>query len=480
MKKFAEKHNLVKVAGIMVLITVLLTWLIPQGVFQSGSLNVTEITRVGLFDFFTYGLLGMYYFTVLITFIFVLGAFYQVLSRTKGYQDLTTGIAEKFKEREILFTLIVSFIIAAVTALTNEYIVVLSIIPFIITILNKMKLDKTTTFATTFGAILIGTIGSVYSSKIVGISVTSFSTYGLTYSTLLWARLVMFGISYLAFNTFTVLNILKTKKDKKHEVAADMFESKEINKNSRSKAWSIALIFGLFVIITLLAYLPWNGAFLKEGATESWAAKALASINGAEVFGSPIFRFILGSVQAFGEWDIFGVQVVMLIAILIIKIVDKMSFDEIIESFGEGFKKVGKLVVILLLCYLVLEFAVMFPVIPTIINWFLGLFGKASEKVVLIFSTLAGTFTSMFTVEYQYTISLIGSYLVSAHKEFYSQIAFMLQSTFGLASMFSPASAILLIGLSYLGITYKEWMKYIWKFLILMFAVIIILMIIIC
>ena len=56
----------------------------------------------------------------------------------------------------------------------------------------------------------------------------------------------------------------------------------------------------------------------------------------------------------------------------------------------------------------------------------------------------------------------------------------MLQSTYGLASMFSPASAILLIGLSYLGITYKEWMKYIWKFLVIMFVVIIIMMIIIC
>ena len=96
------KHSLVKVTGIMVLITVLLTWIIPQGSFAGTELNTTEITRVGLFDFFTYGLLGLYYFTVLVTFLFVLGAFYQVLSRTKGYQDLTNSIAKLFNGKEIL------------------------------------------------------------------------------------------------------------------------------------------------------------------------------------------------------------------------------------------------------------------------------------------------------------------------------------------------------------------------------------------
>ena len=472
MKKLGEKHGLVKVAGIMVLLTVLLTWIIPQGMFQGTEISVTEITRVGLFDFFTYGLLGMYYFTVLVTFIFVLGAFYQVLSRTKGYQKLTSSIAKIFNGKEILFTLVVSFIIAAVSAITNEYIVMLSIVPFFITIMNKMKLDKMTGFVTTFGAILVGTLGSVYSSKIVGMNV---QYLGVEYSSLLWVRIVTFAVSYIAFNVFTVLHLLKKRKERKAEVMPDLFETETTNEKSRSGIVGISIILGLFVVITLLAYLPWGAAFTSE-----WPATVLEKITGAEVFGSTIFAYILGNVQAFGSWDIFGVQVTMLVAILVIKIVDKMSMNEVFEAFGEGFKKVGKLVVILLMCYLVLEFAVMYPVLPTIVDWFLGLFKNASEKVLLVFSTIPGLFTSLFTVEYQYTLNLIGTYLTGTHEAFTSQLAYMLQSTYGLASMFSPASAILLMGLSYLGITYKEWMKYIWKFLLIMFAVIIILMIIIC
>ena len=476
MKKEAKKYGLVKVTGLMVLLTVILTWVIPQGMFQGSGIEVSEITRVGIFDFFTYGLLGLYYFTVLVTFLFVLGAFYEVLSRTKGYQNLTNGIAKKFKGKEILFTLVVSFIISAIAAVTNEYIILLSIVPFIITIMNKMKLDKITGFVATFGSILIGVLGSVYSTKVVGMSVNYFSQgYELTFNTLLWVRLVTYGISFIAFNIFSILHILKIRKDKKYEVMPDLFETAYTNEKSRSKGWSIAIVLCLFAIITLLAYLPWIEVFETK-----WTTNALESLTKFELFGSPIFAFIFGKVSAFGEWDIFGVQIIMLIAILVIKLIDKISLDEIIESFGEGFRKVGKLVILLLLCYVVLEFTVMYPVIPTIIDWFMGLFGKASDKVVLAISPIAGLFTSLFTVEYQYTASLIGLYLANAYQDFYSQIAYMLQSTFGLASMFSPASAILIIGLSYLGITYKEWMKYIWKFLIIMFAVIVILMIIIC
>ena len=54
MKKFWEKHDLITVSGLMVLLSVILTWIIPQGYFYSGSIQVGEITRVGIFDFFNY------------------------------------------------------------------------------------------------------------------------------------------------------------------------------------------------------------------------------------------------------------------------------------------------------------------------------------------------------------------------------------------------------------------------------------------
>src|SRR5574344_2595312 len=112
----------------------------------------------------------------------------------------------------------------------------------------------------------------------------------------------------------------------------------------------------------------------------------------------------------------------------------------------------------------------MFPVIPTIVDWWMHL----ATKFNAFLGTIAGLFTSMFSVEYQYTLSLIRQYMASNYSSYTTQIAVMLQSTYGLASMFSPASAVLLIGLSFCGITYKDWFKYIWKYLVIMFIVILV------
>ena len=95
MKRF-EKNDLFKITGLMVLLTAILTWLIPYGYFNGGELVTQEITRIGIFDFFTYGLLGLYYFTVLVTFLLVLCGFYQVLAKIPSYQRITTSISFPF------------------------------------------------------------------------------------------------------------------------------------------------------------------------------------------------------------------------------------------------------------------------------------------------------------------------------------------------------------------------------------------------
>lgn len=465
MKKFAEKHDLVKIAGIMVLITVLLTWVIPQGYFSGSELISNDITRIGIFDFFTYGLLGMYYFTVLVTFLFVLGGFYQVLSKTGGYQKLTANMAKTFKGKEILFTLVVSFIIAAISAVTNEYILLIAAAPFFITIMKKMGLDKITAFVTTFGSILVGALGTVYSTKIVGASVQYLS---VEYSTLLWAKLLVFGLTYVIFNVFTVLHIVKHKPTKDEEIV-DMFEETDVTK--KDKVWPLVVILILAAIVAIMAYLPWEEVF---GVT--WFKTAKEVILKYEVFDSPIFGYILGNVKEFGAWDIFGIQIIMLIATLLVKWIYKINMNDFLTAFGEGFKKVGKMVILLLLTYLILEFTAMFPVIPTIVDWIISL----SSKFNVLLTTVSGLLTSAFTVEYSYTVNLIGTFLITKFADFTDQIALILQLTYGYVGFFIPSSAILLMGLSYLGISYKEWMKYIWKFLLIMLALIIILLVIIC
>lgn len=486
MKKFFEKHDLVKIALCMIIFTLLLTWIIPQGYFNAGELTKGEITRIGLFDFVTYGLLGMYYFTVLVTFLFVTGAFYQFLSKLGAYQKLTDKISKRWKGKEILFSLIVSFLFAALASMLNEYLILVAFMPFVITICSKLNMNKISSFVMTFGAMLVGILGSTISAKVMGMNVQYLSQ---NYTTHLLEKIILFVLTFAIYSLFNVrylLNVKKnnkvsskkeTKKDskkkntksetKKEEVVevkaeTDLFANKV--KNSEKANTIPLIIVGILAIITvILAYLPWTSVFKVQ-----WFTKATEWVTGAKVFGHTIFGYLLGNVNEFGSWDIFGVQVVMVLAIIILQICYKVSINDTIESFAEGFKKVSKLVVVLLLAYVILEFAVMYPVIPTVIGKILG------SKFNVFTTTVSGLITGLFTSEYQYTVNLVYSFFTTKYASNLSVVSMILQSTYGLASFVAPSSAMLLVGLSYLDIPYKDWMKYIWKFLVAMLVVIIV------
>jgi len=545
MKKFFEKHDLVKISFIMILITALLSWVVKQGYFNAGELVSNDYTRIGIFDFFTYGLLGMYYFTVLVTFLFVLGGFYQFLSKLGAYQKLTDLVAKKINGKEILFSLIISFVFAALASMVNEYIILIAFMPFIVTVCTKAKMDKISTFVTTFGSLLVGMLGSTISAKIAGMNVQYF---GAQFTDNLLEKIILFAVAFIIYSLFnichmkkvlvenkekktiigffavlvdagllvllatikmvyfyillgvTVLGVVayvvytimskkapkkekKAKKDskkkttkktakasKKDEVVVKevKVESEDLFANTvkgseKSSLIPLIIVGVIAIIVSILAYIPWVSVFKLD-----WFTKALEWVKTTQLFGVPVFSFVLGNVAEFGSWDIFGVQIVMLLSVIVLAICYKQGLNAIIESFAEGFKKISKVVVILLLVYVILEFAVMYPVIPTILDKVLG------TKFNVFTTGLATIITSLFTCEYQYAVNLVYTYFTSAYSSSISVVSFILQSLYGLVAFFGPASAMLFVGLSFMDIKYKDWMKYIWKFLIAMLVVIIV------
>ncbi len=483
MKKFFEKHDLVKISLGMIILSLILTWIIPQGYFNAGELVKNDITRIGTFDLFTYGLLGMYYFTVLVTFLFVVGGFYQFLSKLGAYQKLTDSIAKKIKGKEIIFSLIVSFVFAALASMVNEYFILISFIPFFVTICTKLNMDKISTFVTTFGALLVGMLGSTISAKIVGMNVQYLNS---SYTDNLLEKIILFVVAFVIYSVFNVCHMRKifvnnkeskkktkkstNKKASKKEVIVkevkvdgeDLFAN-AVKGSEKSSIIPLVIVGIIAIIVTIMAYIPWMTVFKLD-----WFTKALEWTKTTQLFGVPVFSYILGTVNEFGSWDIFGVQIVMLLSVIVLAICYKQGINSIIESFAEGFKKISKVVVILLLTYVVLEFAVMYPVIPTILDKILG------TNFNVFTTAISGLIASLFTCEYQYTINLVYSYFTTAYASDLSVVSFILQSIFGLVAFFGPASAMLFVGLSYTDIKYKDWMKYIWKFILAMLVVIIV------
>lgn len=453
MKKFFEKYDLVKTTGILVLLAVFLTWLIPLSYFSGSEMVTEDIQRVGLSNFFEMGLTGLNYFTVLITFLFVMGGFYQVLSKRPGYQKLIKNISEKLKGCEIPVVLIVSLLFAIASSLTNEYFPLLALIPFVITILNRMKVDKISTFVATFGGLLVGAIGSTYSPKLAG---TIIETFSVDSNSIIITQAILFIVSYALLAALTCFRLIKNKNAKKH-TEFDKFALASIDTPKKApKTWPYAVGIILFATVTVLAYLPWS----------TWQITLFTDItkwfNELSIADVPFVSYIFGEIMAFGTWDILTIQFVMIFATLLIHWFGRVPLDEIFESYGEGFKKIGNVVIVLLTVYLVLEIAVLNPILPTIVDWLANIVSGFNA----FFAFIGAFITSIFSVEMQYAMSLAGTYYSATFAEMHNTLAIIFQSAFGFVSFFVPSSAILMLGLSYLGISYKEWMKFIWKFLI--------------
>lgn len=461
MKKFFEKYDLIKLSGIILLLAVLLTWIIPQGGFQGGEMQISEITRIDFQTFAQYSMLGLYYFTALVTFLFVLGGFYQVLSKTAGYQAIIKGISKDLKGHETIFAIVVSLLIAVWTSMANEYIPILVIIPFIITILNRVKVDKLAAFSTTFGAVLVGILGSVYSSKVAGYFTETFTN---SYIIIKW---ILLFVGLILLNVFTVLRMKSKNKDNKEY---DLFEIDSVKSEVKQPVrWTYAIMLILIALTVVLAYLPWT-TWKVEVFT-----KATEWVNKINIAGAPVISYLFGTFHAFGAtgnagWSLFSIQFVLIFATLLMHWFGRISLDDIITSIGEGMKKIAPLVIVTLIIYATLLFSLFYPVVPVIINWI----AKLSGSFNVVLAGINAFIGSVFGVEPYYVMNLAGSYYAGTYAANNDILAIIFQSVYGLTGFFAPTSVILFLGLSYMGISYRDWMKYIWKFLLAMLVVIIV------
>lgn len=463
MKKCFEKHDLVKLVGIFIFIAAVLSWFIGSSYYSAGELATEEISRTGIFDIPYYAQLAFYYFTVVFLFIIVVGGFYKFISSIPAYNKLTDNIANVFKGKEKVLVAISTLLFAVFTSLATETLVVFAIVPFVIAILAKLNVDKVTGLVSTFGASLLGVLGATYSTKIVGQLANEQMGLGLTYGYELTGVLILLAVSYIVLLAFTFARM--SKKDKNYDLLVDPFVNEELV-NSKKKTKASAVPIGILLLVTfvvvILAFIGWETAF---GITAF--KSAYTWLTEATLFDVPVYSYILGStVKEFGSWDLLTLGGFLVIMSLIIKLVYRVSFDKLLDGYTEGFKKISKSVGLVVAIYLVLEISVIYPTIAFVASKILSL--GTNIATIMLSSSL----TSIFTVDFQYTVSTIGSAFAS-----FSNVGvagLLLQASYGIVQFIAPTSVILMLGLSFLDIKFKDYFKFIWKFMIAIIVIVVI------
>ena len=442
-----KKHKVLKVAIITLLICALLTWIIPCATYQ---MEYTEIGRyqVGLFDILSYQSTVLGYFGYVALFVLVVGGFYGVLFKTGAYRAMLDSICKKFKGKETIFVIVIISLFAILTSFAGLQLALLMFFPFVISLLLMMGYSRVATVAVTAGSVAVGLMGTTFAYNTTQV-LQEYLSVELT--DLIWAKVILLVIGIILL----ALSVVKfSKKDSlKKEIEKDEFIPEPVKGKAKKRIWPLVIILDLIFLVMVLGFITWSNSFGIDLFTDVYTA-----VTEFELFGFPIFGKILGAVSPFGYWSLLELITIMILAVIIIKFVYKIKWDEIINAFGKGVKKALLPATIVILIYTVLVLTTYDPYQLVIYKVILGL-----SKGFNIFTTgLVIVLSSIFNGDPVYAFYSVLPYFVSVVTDtnYYQMIAVIFQALYGIVTLVAPTSIPLMLTLAYTGASYKDWFKY--------------------
>lgn len=459
----SKSNSLGKWVMMFIALSIALTW-----VFEYGNFNGTEYISYGMNEQGITDIPNLLYYSInfagdKIVFLLALGALYAVLGKSNGYKKIVVDIAKKFKGKELLFAVLSSLLFVAMSSLFSQTFAALVFVPFVISIILNMNLDKLTAFSVTFGSVLIGTLGATYGGE--GLYWFNYYTQTTIQNALVY-RVLLVVVAYILFNFFNILHIKKVLNGKNvNEIESDPFKVEKVEKNS--KTWPIIVVLAISFIFIVLGYINWESNFKVTIFGEFHKL-----LLGVKIGDLAIFKILFGTkVAAFGAWDLFAGSAFLLIVTVIVALISKINISEFISSYLEGFKKIAKPLLLFLGVYMIMVAAYFSQYVPAIVNMMF----KNSTSFNPYLVSIVAFISNIFHTDFGFTGFTIGGYFVNTFGTNVDVVHIIFTSMYGFVGLFAPTSATLLIGLSYLDIDYKTWIKHIWLFALAILAILIIL-----
>ena len=527
-----KKHNTIKVVLITMLLFLLLSWILPAA-YYSGQYVDQGRVQMGLFDLFNYPLTSFSYFGYIGLFFVLVGGFYGILYKIPAYRTFLERIVKLFEGKEKIALSIFVVLIALLVSVCGVQFGIALFIPLIISIILLMGYDKITAALVTVGGAIAGLIGSTYAGTNLNILTGSFALEADFQMGVRWIILLV-SVILVIFNVLMYVGFKKkdksakkeekkeekvvvkastkkvpVKKEEKKVVAKKapakkapakkapakkapakkttkpLKKGKNVNKaalieedvimvpakvNGSHKIWPIVLIFSLLFVLFVLSLLPWA----KLNVT--LFTDVTKSVQEFTIFKFPLFAKILGTFKAFGEWTMTDLFLPMGLGILVLALIYKVKLDEIFDGFAEGCKKAFAPFVVVILLYSILVIVTYHPFQTVIYKAVLELSKGFNIATTVIVALLAPIFNSDIAYSFQASVPYYVSIVTKADN--YPLAAVIFQTMYGVAMLIAPTSLVLMGVLSYLKVSYKDWLKAIWKLLLELFVVLLIIFII--
>ena len=514
-----KKHNTLKVVLITLCAFLVCSWIFTSAYYSGGYVDQGRV-QMGLFDIFSYPTTALSYFGYISLYVLAMGMFYGVLNKISAYRVLIDKLAKAFKGKEKLAVAIIASVLAVITSFAGIQLALLIVFPFVISLVLVMGYDKIVAALTTVGGVLIGYMGTTFAYSNTNVLVSTLGikvTAGIAYKIII----LVLGLALLIFNIFMYINKKMPKKTKENTKDIDVYVPSVVNaKESKgAKIWPLVLVLDLFLIISVMAFIPWSAVFnitMFDDVTTAItgftvpvyvALLVLLLIINLVLFGKKqnkhayiidaavviltlvlligrflvkaasfkaitkglnvdfaIFGKFLGSVNSFGNWSLTEISLLAILSALLLAVIYKVKLDDVFDGVVEGIKRAIMPAAFVLLVYFGLVIVTYHPFQLPIYKAVFGL----TKGFNVFTSTIVAMLATLFNSDPLYVFNSVIPYLISlvTKTEVYPVIWILYQSVSGLTMLVAPTSLILVVTLYYLDIPYGKWLKTIWKLVV--------------
>ena len=451
----------------------LLSWIIPATDYnESGALAVSQINPVGIWDIGYFTTMLLPWFGQNAVFLIAMGAFYGIISNTNAFKSLVEKIAEPFKKKENLFLVVSSGLFILVSSITGVTFPLLFFVPLVIGVILRLGFGKITALTATVFSILVGSIGSLYVAPLYA----SLSSAGVENAFIYgWYKLGLILASLVAIPAYLFLTSKIAKGKEKENIAEEELLLTGEGKAKKVALWPLVTTYIVILVLFILGFTSWSTIFNFNGFVDFNTKLLEFKIGDFSIFGS-----ILGtSLVPFGTWNAaqgvwtaIPAVTIILIATIILIFIYKIDWEEVYKGFVSGVNKLMPAIILVTVANIAFIIASQSGFIITITHFLSNITDSVNS-----FTYSLASFIGASVVNENYVASHITSTMIGVlGQEQTAQmpiLVFIQQMMSGVAMLVAPTSAVLIFGLTYLDVSYTNWLKKMWIPIVVIAAVVV-------
>lgn len=435
--------NVVIILGILIALSIMLTYILPNGYFKSSTdeagniiIDYDSFEKIqgfkginilkGLFApilvlFSSDGLVVI----MLSIFICVIGGSFQVMNDTNGMKVIVERLIKRFKSNKKMLVAIIVLIFMIFGSFFGLFEEVLTLLPIIILLSLSLGYDSYLGFlmciiATGFGfaSALTNPFTVLTASTIIGASPIAN----------IWYRVIIFVVMYVVLLSYIFNHI---KKITKNPESSPTFESDLVKKQNLEESIEIKdskRIFNTYIVFLCVVF---------------------------------ISIILFTSIAALRDYTVVGLIIIFLVGgITAGLIADSQNKKKVFKSFLNGLLSALPAVLLVLMAssikYILEEGKIIATIVNSISTIMVG--RKSFEVIILIYFIILVLefFISSSTAKAVFVMGILSCVSLDISKET-MVLAFLFGD--GYTNVFFPTSPVLLIGLSMTGMSYLSWIK---------------------